>query len=37
VQETGVPDETYAQDSVALQEVLSEKAEVFNETLDLID
>ena len=35
--ETGLPDETYAQVSLALQQVLGEQAEVFKETLDLTD
>ena len=33
--ETGLPDDTYAQVSLALQQVLGEQAEVFKETLDL--
>jgi len=35
--ETGLPDDTYAQVSLALQQVLGELAEVFKETLDLTD
>ena len=35
--ETGLPDDTYAQVSLALQQVLGEQAEVFKETLDLTD
>lgn len=35
--ETGLPDGTYAQVSLALQRVLGEQAEVFKETLDLTD
>ena len=37
VQETGLPDDTYAQVSLALQQVLGEQAEVFKDTLDLTD
>ena len=35
--ETGLPDDTYAQVSLALQQVLGEQAEVCKETLDLTD
>jgi hypothetical protein len=35
--ETALPYDTYAQVSLALQQVLRKKAEVFNETLDLTD
>ena len=35
--ETGLPDDTFAQVSLALQQVLGEQAEVFKETLDLTD
>ena len=36
--ETGLPDDTYVQVSLALQQVLGEQAEVFkNDTLDLTD
>ena len=35
--ETGLPDDTYAQVSLALQQVLGEQAEVFKDTLDLTD
>ena len=35
--ETGLPDDTYSQVSLALQQVLREQAEVFKETLDLTD
>ena len=35
--ETGLPDDTYAQVSLALQQVLGKQAEVFKETLDLTD
>ena len=35
--ETGLPDGTYAQVSLALQRVLGEQAEVFKETLDVTD
>ena len=35
--ETGLPDDTYAQVSLALQQVLGGQAEVFKETLDLTD
>ena len=35
--ETGLPDDTYAQVSLALQRVLGEQAEVFKETLDVTD
>ena len=35
--ETGLPDDTYAQVSLALQQVLGEQAEVFTETLDLTE
>jgi hypothetical protein len=35
--ETGLPDDTDAQVSLALQQVLGEQAEVFNETLDVTD
>ena len=35
--ETGLPDDTYAQVSFALQQVLREQTEVFKETLDLTD
>ena len=33
--ETGLPDDNYAQFSLALQQVLGEQAEVFKEILDL--
>ena len=33
--ETGLPDDTYAQVSLALQQVLGGQAEVFKETLEL--
>ena len=35
--ETGLPDETYSQVSLALQDILGEQAEVFKEVLDLTD
>ena len=35
--ETGLPDDTYAQVSLSLQEVLSDQAEIFKEVLDLTD
>ena len=35
--ETGLPDDTYAQVSLALQQVPREQAEVFKDTLDLTD
>jgi len=35
--ETGLPDDTYAQASRALQRVLGEQAEVLKETLDVTD
>ena len=35
--ETGLPDGTYAQVSLALQRVLGKQAEVFKETLDVTD
>ena len=35
--ETGLPDDTYAQVSLALQQVLGGQAEVFKETLYLTD
>ena len=35
--ETGLPDDTYAQVSLALQQVLGGQAEVFKDTLDLTD
>ena len=35
--ETGLPDDTYALVSLALQQVLGEQAEVFKDTLDLTD
>ena len=35
--ETGLPDETYSQVSLALQDILGEEAEVFKEVLDLTD
>ena len=35
--ETGLPDDTYARVNVALQQMLGEQAEVFKETLDLMD
>jgi hypothetical protein len=35
--EAGLPDDTYAQVSFALQQVLGEQTEVFKETLDLTD
>ena len=37
VLETGLPYDSYAQGSLALQQVLGEQAEVFKETLDLTD
>ena len=35
--ETGLPDDTYAQVRLALQQVLGEQTQVFKETLDLTD
>jgi len=37
VLETGLPDDTYAQVCLVLQQLLGERAEVFKDSLDLTD